>query len=86
MNCDTCKDRRPDPVPYIVHEGDMARMERENKRAWILCIILCIALVVSWIGFAVYESQYETVTETNQEVWQDTDSGDNRFIGGDYNG
>ena len=28
-----------EPVPYIVHESILARMERTIKRLWILCII-----------------------------------------------
>ena len=35
--------RTPDTVPYIVHEGDMARLERSNRR---LLIALIAALVV----------------------------------------
>ena len=29
------------------HEGDMARMERANKRLWVVIIILIIALIGS---------------------------------------
>lgn len=86
MNCETCKEIRPEPVPYIVHESSMARMERSIKRGWILCIILAVMLIASWAGFLIYESQFETVTETTQEVWQNADTGSNRFIGGDYIG
>ena len=89
MDCNTCKDRQKQvqPVPFIVHEADMARMERTNKRSNVLCIILAVLLLTSWGGFIWYESQFETVTETTtQEVWQETDDGDNQFVGGDYNG
>ena len=81
-------------VPYIVHEGDMARLERTNKRLWILSILLVVLLVgtnASWIW---YESQFEDVvtTETqeiSQDVTQDADDGGSNtfsFIGGDYYG
>lgn len=63
-------------VPYFVHEGIMARMERTNKRFWILCIIMFLALVVSNAGWIWYESQWEDVVTT---VTQDLDSG----FGGD---
>ena len=86
MDCNTCKEKRAE-VPYIVHEGDMARMERTNKRSHILNVILAVLLICSWAGFLLYESQFELVTETTtQEVWQETDGGDNQFVGGDYNG
>ena len=87
MDCKTCKEGRPADVPFIVHEADMARMERTNKRCQHIIILLIIVLIASWIGFMAYESKYETVTETTQEVWQEADNGgNNRFIGGDYHG
>lgn len=87
-DCTNCSEKRLDPVPYLVHESDMARMERANRRSHVLCIVLAVVLLLSWIGFAVYESQFETVTETTtQEVWQEADgNGSNRFIGGNNYG
>lgn len=76
-------------VPYVVHEGDMARLERTVKRLWILCILLVLLLVGSNAGWIWYESQFEEVvtTETWQDVVQDADdSGSNTFVGGDYYG
>lgn len=76
-------------VPYIVHEGDMARLERTNKRLWILSILLVVLLVGTNAGWIFYESQFEevvTTTETYQDVSQDADNGSNTFIGGDYYG
>lgn len=78
---------RNDAVPLVVHESDMARLERSNKRSFVLSIILIGVLLLSWLGFFWYESQFETVTETTQEVWQDSgDGGINRFVGGDSYG
>ena len=34
-------------VPYFVHEGEMARLERANRRLWIAVVILAAALFVS---------------------------------------
>lgn len=74
-------------VPYIVFESDMARMERAHKRLWILIIILIVVLVASNVGWLLYESQFETITETSQQVWQEADnSGSNQYIGGDLYG
>ena len=33
----------PENVPYIVHEGDMARLERSNRR---LLVALIAALII----------------------------------------
>ena len=75
-------------IPYVVHEGDMSRMERINKRLWILCIVIFLALVITNAGWIYYESQFEeVVTTTTQEVEQDADGiGSNTFVGGDYYG
>ena len=87
MDCKTCKEGRTSDVPFIVHEADMARMERTNKRSTTIIVLLIIALLGSWIGFVIHENQYETVTETTQTVWQSSNTGgENRFVGGDYNG
>ena len=88
MDCISCKDKKPDPVPYIAYESTMARMERTIKRMWILLLVVVILLVGTNAGWVWYESQFETVTETTtQEVWQETDNGGvNRFVGGDYYG
>ncbi len=72
-------------VPYIVHEGDMARLERSNKRLWVLCIVIFLALILSNLCWLYYESQFEYI-ETTQEVVQECDGGNNTFIGGDSNG
>lgn len=62
-----------------------SQMERTIKRLWVLCIVLCVLLAASWTGFFIYESQFEYVAETTQEVTQTAD-GDNHFVGGDYHG
>lgn len=62
-------------IPYVVHESDMVRMERTNKRLWILCVIMFLSLVITNAGWIWYESQWEEIT-TTQEVEQDVDTGD----------
>ena len=61
-------------VPYIVHEGVMARMERTIRRLWVLCIIMFLAFIVSNGLWLYYESQWETVETTEQTVTQDIDT------------
>lgn len=59
------EERRPDSVPYIVHESEMARMERANKRWFIAWLITFLLLVGCVAGFLWYEAQYvDEVTET----------------------
>lgn len=49
-------------VPYIVHEGMLVRMERQIKRLWIALIIAIIALAATNLAWIYYESQFETVS------------------------
>ena len=59
-NCETCREKTPESVPFIVHESSMARMERQIKRLWI-ALIVCISMIfacnAAWLA---YESQFET--------------------------
>lgn len=73
-------------IPYIAHEEDMTRMERTNRRLWIVCIILILALLGTNAGWIYYESQFQDIsTSVEQEV--DTGEGDANVIGvGDYHG
>ena len=66
-------------VPYIVHESEIARGERNVKRLWILCIVIFLAFVLSNSAWIVYESSYQDVTI---EAEQDG-SGTNVISGGD---
>lgn len=71
-------------VPYVVHEGIVTRLERTNKRLWILCIILIVSLIGSNLAWIYYESQWEYVeSTTTQQI--DQDGGNNSVVGGDYN-
>ena len=82
MDCETCKEKRkvisqtPKDVPYIVHEGALARLERVIKRLWKLVILLIILLVASLSALIWLESQVETV-ETTIEAKQQTTDGNN---------
>lgn len=68
------------------HEGDMARIERANKRLWIVIIILIVALCGSNAAWVIYESQFEVIEETQIDAEQETEEGSNYVIGGDFNG
>ena len=54
-------------VPYYVHEGEMARLERANRRLWIAVIVLAVALSASCIVRMIHA---ENAPENNvQEVY-----------------
>lgn len=78
-------------IPYIAHEADMTRMERMNRRLWILNIILILILLATNAGWLIYESQFEEVTSTSysQDIDATADDGsdlDLTTVGGDYYG
>lgn len=78
-------------ISFVAHEADMARMERSNKRWFILALIELTVIVSMIVGFVLYESQYEVVEEsTTQTVKQDVDNGNGdalvKGLIGDING
>ena len=86
MDCETCKEKRkvisqtPKDVPYIVHEGAVARLERVIKRLWVLALALIILLCASNAAWIWWESQYETIETT---ITQENADGYNNYIGND---
>ncbi len=86
MDCETCKEKRkviaqtPKDVPYIVHEGAVARLERVIKRMWVLVLSLIILLFASNAAWIWYESQFEDVETT---ITQENEDGYNNYIGND---
>ena len=83
-DCKSCKSKEQyaEPVPFIVHEGTMARAERTAKRLWITILLLIVLLVGTNAGWIWFESQFQYY-QTTQEVTQESDYGDSSFIGGD---
>ena len=87
MDCETCKEKRkvisqaPKDVPYIVHEGAVARLERVIKRLYKIIVLLIILLVASLSALIWLESQVETVETT---ITQENTDGYNNYIGNDY--
>lgn len=64
-----------------VHEQSLAlemltELKKSSKRWFVISVILLIALVVSNIGWMIYESQWEEVTETQiiEQNQKDTDN------------
>lgn len=78
-------------ISFVAHEADMARMERSNKRWFILALIELTVIVAMIVGFVLYESRYEVVEEsTTKTVTQDVDNGNGdalvKGLIGDING
>ena len=79
-DCKSCKakDQPSEAVPFIVHEGMMARAEITIKRLWIT-ILLLIALLVGTNGAWIwYQSQFEDIA-----ISQENEDGYNNFVGND---
>ena len=66
-------------IPYFSHEGDMARMERANKRLWIVVLVLIAVLLGTNGAWIYYENQF--VDEITIDAKQDG-SGAN-IVGGE---
>lgn len=79
-DCKSCKskDQPSETVPYIVHEGMMARAERTAKRLWITILLLIVLLVGTNAGWIWYESQFEDIA-----ISQENEDGYNNFVGND---
>ena len=83
-SCTNCL-HQPSPVPFIVHESAMSRMERINKRLWVTIVLLVLLLTATNAAWSYYEAQFEDAVTTTYE--QETEDGGSNFIvGGDYNG
>lgn len=86
-DCSSCKEARQhvEPVPYIVHEAAMARLERTIKRLWVLLLVVIALFVATNAGWLIYESQFEIV-QTSTEIEQDTSGPGNNIVVGEIHG
>lgn len=66
-------------IDFVVYEASMNRLERANKRQFILNIILIIVLFLSYAGIIVYSMLPEEAYEANQTV-NDVDKIENSTI------
>ena len=81
--CNSCgTEKSPAIVPYVVHESDMARAERQTKSLVWVIVLLIVLLVGSNGAWLWYENQFEVVEETTEEyvIEQDAESGNNNSI------
>ena len=79
-DCKSCKSKEQlnEAVPFIVHEGMMARAERTAKRLWITILLLIVLLVGTNGAWIWYQSQFEDIA-----ISQENEDGYNNFIGND---
>ena len=79
MSCPgECKtDNQALPVPFQTHQADMARMERANRRLWILCLVMLALFVVSNAIWIWRETQY--VDEVTETIETSTEGGGNAY-------
>ena len=57
-------------IPYYVHEGEMYRVERLNKRWFIAFVVVLVMLFVTNAGWIIYDHQFQ-----DYYVQQDVDTG-----------
>ena len=58
---------------YFGYECALYRMDRMNRRLWILCIMLAVLLVGSNVAWLHYEKQFATETMTvSQDITGDS--------------
>lgn len=50
-------------IPYIVHEGAMARMERSNRRLLIALAISVVVMLLNNIAWLVYDHANQNITQ-----------------------
>ena len=56
-------------IPFVAHESAMNRMERANRRLWIVIIIM-------FIGMLIYFLLPNEVVEDTQTVYDTTNNGE----------
>lgn len=62
-------------IPFVAHESAMNRMERTNKRLWIVILIMFIGMMIYFL------LPGEIVEENNQDAGNATDSEIHQTIG-----
>lgn len=82
MDTHTGQTYESNSVPYIVHEGTMARMERTVKRLWIAILLTTVLLFASNAAWLCAWMQFDYInTESHVDV--NARDGIANFIGND---
>ena len=84
-NSKCCVENSMIKIPFIVHEAEIAILERHIKRLWVALIVAIVLIFISNIAWLAYINQYDF---ESYEI--STDGGGNaNYIGNDgdiYNG
>lgn len=80
MDCNSCKEKHVEPVPYIVHESSMARNERTIKR---LAIALVIAILVIFASNALWLYECSQYDYYGEQATVEAEDGTANYIGND---
>lgn len=80
MDCNSCKEKHVEPVPYIVHESSMARNERTIKR---LAIALVIAILVIFASNALWLYEWSQYDYYGENTAVEAEDGTANYIGND---
>ena len=68
---DEMKDNEVVMIPFVAHESAMNRMERANKRLWIIILIMFIGIMIYFfLPTEVVEDTQSVDNTTNSEVHQ----------------
>lgn len=79
MDCKTCKENRA-VVSFAAFESAMLRLERANKRLWVIVLLLIVLLFGTNAAWLHYEAQWETVSETTVTQDLSTEGGGDAII------
>ena len=87
--CNSCNINDMAVMPIAQHEKDQQRLMGIIKWLIVVIVILIVFSVGSNAFWIWRNSQYEVVEETSEEtiiegVTQETEDGNNNFVGGDY--
>ena len=86
--CNNCGTNDMAVMPIAQHEKDQNRLMGIIKSLIAVIVILIVLLVGSNIAWLVYENSFEEVVTTKETiiegVTQETEDGNNNFVGGDY--
>ena len=80
MDCNSCKERKVESVPYIVHEASMARNERTIKRL-VWAVIIAVALI--FLSNCAWLYVWQLYDYSSEEIQVDAQDGIANYIGND---
>ena len=63
-------------LAYILLED----LKKTNKRIFVICIIEAIIIMSMFIGFLIYQSQFEIIDETTQYIEDVDESSNSSYI------